>query len=97
MAKDEGGGGGGNLLATIAKIMALVAGIPAAAAAGYQLYAVATGKTPLQDYINPPAKAPIVYVAPGGRAAGDRGEGMRLRNRKGGVEQGADEQDARRL
>jgi hypothetical protein len=64
MAKDEGGGG--SFLGTAIKVLALVAGIPAAAAAAYQIYAVATGKTPLQDYINPPEKPPIVYVAPGG-------------------------------
>jgi hypothetical protein len=67
MAKEDGGG---SFLGTAIKVLALVAGIPAAAIAAYQIYAVGTGKASLLDYINPPEKAPVVIVAPGnGRPA----------------------------
>jgi hypothetical protein len=67
MAKEEGGG---SFLGTAIKVLALVAGIPAAAAAAYQIYAIATGEKQIQDFINPPEKAPVVIVAPGnGRPA----------------------------
>lgn len=57
--------GGGNFLATLAKLLALIAGVPAAAAAAYQIYAVATGQQSLLDYLNPKHEAPVVVVAPG--------------------------------